>query len=150
MEFLYKYYYTFYVLHQKDVTEGRKPGLAWLSTMFQLTVGIGCLMMGATMLILHLTDLVEVSKEYKTSRLIIFLVFTAGPFSLLYNLLFNYFRVSKETGRTDNSNYEITRFWKVFFWIFWVASCFLPFYVALIANGYGFSNLSEIPWSPKN
>ncbi len=132
IEFLYRYYYTFFVKHLKDEEIGRTGGPAWAHTMIQITTGIGLLMLGVIALLLHCLGLFNYLKGLGKIYGIFFIVIV--PFVLLYYMLFKYYHVSKKTGKTPRSHYQVSRRWNLFFWFFWIFSVILPFWVALIGN----------------
>ncbi|RXF70375.1 hypothetical protein [Arcticibacter tournemirensis] len=132
IEFLYRYYYTFFVKHLKDEELGKSKGPAWFFTIAQITVAVGTLMLGVIALLLHCLGLFNYLKGLNKIFSIFLIVIV--PFALLYYLLFKYYHVSKRTGKTPRSDYQISRGWNLFFWFFWVFSVLLPFWVALIGN----------------
>ncbi|MCE7060641.1 hypothetical protein [Dyadobacter sp. CY343] len=142
MEFVYRYYYTCFYLHQK--TKGMPPDSAWVRALQQLTAGIWFFCFGFMIFISILLDKVELVKG-GSSFLVILTMFV--PAFFLYYFLFNVYEVSKETGRTPKSDFEITAGWKRFFWCSWLAAVTFPILVGAHANGYGWHNIQDIPWS---
>lgn len=133
VEFLYRYYYTFFVKHLKDEELGRTGGPAWAHTMLQITAGIGLLMSGVFLLLLYYLELFDYSKRLNKVYSILFILVL--PFLVLYFLLFRYYQVSKKTGKTPRSDYKISKGWNLFFWLFWIFSVIFPFLIGLICNG---------------
>ncbi|CAG5069387.1 hypothetical protein DYBT9623_02123 [Dyadobacter sp. CECT 9623] len=126
MEFVYRYYYTCFYLHQK--TKGMPPDLAWARALQQIAAGLWCLYFGLLISISVLLDKVDSVKGGNG-----FLVVATGfiPAFFLYYFLFNVYEVCKETGRTPRSDFEITVGWKRFFWCSWLAAAIFPFIIGL-------------------
>lgn len=136
MKFLYRYYYTFFLLHKKDVDEGRIRDPAWASTLIQMAAGVGLFIAGVFFTIVYLMDTFEKTRHTWMFNKIwgTFLIMVV-PFITLYLLLFHVYKVNKDTGLTPKYRFEVETKTTWAFWAFWMFSVLLPFFMAALKNG---------------
>ncbi|QHV96559.1 hypothetical protein [Spirosoma endbachense] len=120
MKLLYRYYYTFFLMHhyfKPVLRKGQSP--PWFDTLLQISLGIFCWLFGIGYLLAHhLGFTAKMSSPLKRLILLGLGLLIMG----LHYLLFNLYGVDKQTGLTEQDYFVVSKRAQVLAWLFWVGS----------------------------
>ncbi|WP_159468197.1 hypothetical protein [Dyadobacter sp. 3J3] len=138
LKFLYIYYYTFFTMHHKYNMDGTVKSPAWYTALLQVSMGIGGIFY---ILVIVLEEIANRRSGLGNSnKYIVSLTLAVTLCSVVYYLLFKVYKVSKETGLTENYHFVVTQKIKIFFWIFWILSIFGTFIFGYVVRDLGLFN----------
>lgn len=138
IKFLYIYYYTLFTMHHKYNLDGSVKSPAWYTALLQVSVGIGGVFYILVIVIEEITN--KRSGLGNSNKYIVSLTLAVTLCSVVYYLLFKVYKVSKETGLTENYFFVVTKKIKIFFWVFWILSIFGTFIFGYVVRDLGLFN----------
>lgn len=118
--------------------DGTVKDPAWYTALLQVSIGVIGFMYICLMVWEEISGTrsdVGSSNKYISSLFLIVMVC-----SVLYYLLFKVYKVSKETGLTENYFFVVTKKIKIFFWVFWILSIFGTFIFGYVVRDLGLFN----------
>ncbi|MCF0058132.1 hypothetical protein LXL81_20370 [Dyadobacter sp. CY356] len=125
-------------MHHKYNLDGSVKSPAWYTALLQVSIGV----IGFMYILLMVWEEISGTRsgvgsenKYISS---LFLIVTVC--SVLYYLLFNIYKVSKETGLTENYHFVVTKKIKIFFWVLWILSIFGTFIFGYVVRDLGLFN----------
>jgi hypothetical protein len=122
-------------MHHKYNLDGTVRDPAWYTALLQVGIGVIGLMYFLLIVWEEISGMrsgVGSSNKYISSLVLIVTIC-----SILYYLLFKVYKVSKETGLTENYYFVVTKKIKIFFWIFWILSIFGTFIFGYVVRDLG-------------
>src|SRR5699024_5369375 len=118
--FLYKYFYSFFVLHLSDNTEGRNNRSPGLATIAQISISLFIPLVFSFKTVVYYFDI-----PYEDNRIGIIIALLLF-LSLVKYYYYTVLKVDKETGLSERYTVEVSKNDRVFFWVLWIVSILLP------------------------